>query len=84
MAHLLCQIANITVHYLPYVFEQFELLGSYNKVDDNPDKNWTPKGETFMRYKEIPLGDVVIKFLRLSSEKRMGCRRKLPLNRAQF
>jgi len=47
---------------IPYVFEQFELIGSFEKIDDNLDKSWIPKGESFMRYKEIPLGDVVIKF----------------------
>ncbi|MGA2533452.1 MAG: M23 family metallopeptidase [Candidatus Aminicenantales bacterium] len=47
---------------LPYVFEQFELLGSYKNIDDNLDKNWIPKGKSSMRYKEIPLGDVVIRF----------------------
>jgi hypothetical protein len=47
---------------IPYVFEQFELMGSFEKMDDNLDKNWIPKGESSMRYKEIPLGDVVIKF----------------------
>ena len=47
---------------MPFVFEQFELMGSFEKMDDNLDKNWIPKGESSMRYKEIPLGDVVIKF----------------------
>ncbi|MGD1010502.1 MAG: M23 family metallopeptidase [Candidatus Aminicenantales bacterium] len=54
---------------IPYVLEQFELLGSFEKIDDHLDKSWTPKGKTFMRYKEIPLGDVVIKSPRPSSEK---------------
>jgi len=46
---------------IPYVFEQFELLGSFDNMDDNLDKRWIPKGESSTRYKEIPLGDVVIK-----------------------
>jgi murein DD-endopeptidase len=47
---------------IPYIFEQFELMGPFEKIDDNLEKSWIPKGESSMRYKEIPLGDVVIKF----------------------
>ena len=54
---------------IPYVFEPFELLGSFENLDDNLDKSWVPEGESSMRYKEIPLGDVVIKFPQPLSEK---------------
>jgi hypothetical protein len=47
---------------IPYVFEQFELMGSFENIDDNLDKSWIQKGESSTRYKETPLGDVVIRF----------------------
>jgi len=47
---------------LPFVFEQFELMGRFDQMDDNLDKSWSPTGESSMRYEELPMRDVVIKF----------------------
>jgi murein DD-endopeptidase len=49
---------------LPFVFETFELMGTFDSLDDNLTNPWVQKTESTMRYKEIPLGDVVIKFLK--------------------
>jgi hypothetical protein len=47
---------------LPFVFESFELMGTFDSLDDDLTKPWMQKTESTMRYKEIPMGDVVIKF----------------------
>jgi len=47
---------------IPFVFERFELMGAFEKINDNLDQSWVPKGGSSMRAGEIPLGDVVIKF----------------------
>lgn len=47
---------------LPFVFEQFELIGPFEQLDDSLDKSWSPSGKSSMRQDEMPMGDVVIKF----------------------
>jgi murein DD-endopeptidase len=47
---------------LPFVFERFELMGAFEKIDDNLDQKWISKGKSSMRLKETPMGDVVIRF----------------------
>lgn len=47
---------------LPFVFENFELMGTFDSLDDNLSNSWVQKAESTMRYKEIPMRDVVIRF----------------------
>jgi hypothetical protein len=47
---------------IPYVFEGFDLLGPYEQLDENLDKIYVPREKSSKRDKEIPMGDVVIKF----------------------
>lgn len=47
---------------LPFVFERFEQLGPFEQPEDRPDQAWSPSGKSTMRDKEMPLGDVVVKF----------------------
>jgi hypothetical protein len=47
---------------IPYVFEEFEMLGPFDNLDDNLDKPWAPQGPASKREKELPLGDIVIRF----------------------
>jgi hypothetical protein len=47
---------------LPFGFERFELLGPFEQLDDNLDKVWSPPGKGAWRDREMPLGDVVIRF----------------------
>lgn len=49
---------------LPFVFEQHELMGPFDQLDDNLDKRWTPDGKSSMRHGEMPMKDVVINFPR--------------------
>jgi len=48
---------------VPYVFEEFELLGPFLNLDENIDKSWVPQGPAGKRRKEILLGDHVIRIL---------------------
>ncbi len=47
---------------IPYVFEGFEMLGPFDNIDDNLEKPWIPQGPSSMREKELPSGDIVIRF----------------------
>jgi murein DD-endopeptidase MepM/ murein hydrolase activator NlpD len=47
---------------LPFVFESFELMGTFDSLDQNLTNPWAQKAESTIRYKEIPMGDMVIKF----------------------
>lgn len=47
---------------IPFVFENYELMGAFGNIDDNLDRSWAPKGAASPKKGEIPLGDAVIRF----------------------
>lgn len=49
---------------IPFVFERFELMETFENIDGSLDRSWAPKGESSPRSGEMPLGDVVLRFPR--------------------
>ena len=47
-----------------FVFKQFEFMGPFDLLEDNLENSGFPKEERNRRYKDIPLGDAVVKFLK--------------------